>query len=183
MISVNIRRAEAGDEATLATVAERMFRDAYEADNEPLFLDAYVREHFQPSVLAAELADPAVTFFLMEDEGKIIGYSLIHGGQSHPAVASERPVQLTRIYVDREHIGSGIGSRLIERSLEEAAARVHDVVWLGVWERNQRAIAFYERWGFRQVGEMQFDFGGDVQRDLVLARPVRRRAQSDLAED
>ena len=169
---LSVRRGEAGDQVTLAPFAERTFRDTYGADNEPAFLDAYVREHFQPSVLAAELADPDVTFLLLEDQGTMVGYSVIHSGQTHPTVTAERPMQLTRIYVDRTHIGSGIGSRLIERCLAEAAAQAHDVVWLGVWERNQRAIAFYERWGFRQVGEMQFDFGGELQRDVVLARPV-----------
>lgn len=169
---LSVRRGVAGDEGTLAALAERTFRDAYAAENEPAFVDAYVRDHFQPNLLAAELADPAVTFLLVEDEGTIVGYSLIHSDQTHPAVAAKRPIQLARIYVDRTHIGSGIGSRLIERCLAEAAAQAHDVVWLGVWERNQRAIAFYERWAFRQVGEMQFDFGGELQRDIVLARPV-----------
>ncbi|MDC0707071.1 hypothetical protein POL68_01175 [Stigmatella sp. ncwal1] len=59
------------------------------------------------------------------------------------------------------------------RCLEEGRTRGHDVLWLGVWERNARAQAFYSRWGFTEVGEMRFLLGDDLQRDLVLALALR----------
>ena len=44
-----------------------------------------------------------------------------------------------------------------------------DVVWLGVWERNPRAISFYRKVGFAEVGEHVFQLGSDPQRDVVMA--------------
>ena len=56
--------------------------------------------------------------------------------------------------------------------LHEAVAAGCDVIWLGVWEHNPRAIAFYHKWGFKQVGTQTFHLGDDLQTDWVMARPV-----------
>jgi ribosomal protein S18 acetylase RimI-like enzyme len=55
-----------------------------------------------------------------------------------------------------------------------AAARVRgaETLWLGVWERNARAVAFYRKYGFTRVGEHTFVLGSDTQTDWLLARPL-----------
>ncbi len=78
-------------------------------------------------------------------------------------------MNLSRLYVDRPFLGAKVGAALMARCLEEGRARGHDVLWLGVWEHNTRARAFYARWGFAEVGEMSFLLGSDLQHDLVLA--------------
>jgi GNAT superfamily N-acetyltransferase len=76
---------------------------------------------------------------------------------------------LARLYVDRPFLGARVGAALLARCVDIARERGHDVLWLGVWEHNTRAIAFYARWGFTTVGEMIFSLGGDPQRDQVMA--------------
>ena len=58
----------------------------------------------------------------------------------------------------------------MEACLASARADGSDLVWLGVWEQNARALAFYAKWGFREIGKKHFTVGSDVQDDLVLAR-------------
>jgi GNAT superfamily N-acetyltransferase len=74
-----------------------------------------------------------------------------------------------RIYADRSWHGRGVGSALLQACVEQSRAWGCDVLWLGVWERNPRGIAFYEKWGFRRVGEQRFLVGTDSQRDHVMA--------------
>lgn len=76
------------------------------------------------------------------------------------------------MYLDRRYQGIGLGSTLMRRSMAEARAAGHDVLSLGVWERNPKAIEFYRRWGFEPVGETAFTFGMEQHRDIVMARPL-----------
>jgi GNAT superfamily N-acetyltransferase len=82
------------------------------------------------------------------------------------------PIELARLYVDRGWHGRAVGAALMKQVVDEARARGARTLWLGVWEQNARARAFYARWGFAQVGEHDFVLGHDLQRDLLLARAV-----------
>jgi predicted GNAT family acetyltransferase len=76
--------------------------------------------------------------------------------QSPPNLQGQQPLELNRLYVEQKAIGRGYGSALMTASLEEAIARDCDTLWLGVWEHNTRAQAFYQRWGFKPVGTQTF---------------------------
>lgn len=69
-------------------------------------------------------------------------------------------------------IGNGVGARMMQACLQEAEHMDCDVVWLDVWEQNARAIAFYRKWGFVEVGTQVFQLGDDPQRDLLMVRAV-----------
>ena len=87
-------------------------------------------------------------------------------------------VELARLYASAQWIGHGVGAALLNACLGAARERAGTTMWLGVWERNRRAIRFYEKAGFVPVGEQIFQLGGDMQRDLVMARPIERPAQA-----
>lgn len=82
------------------------------------------------------------------------------------------PLELKRLYVARAWHGRGVAQALMNAVLDAARARGAKTLWLGVWERNPRAVAFYEKYGFTRVGEHSFILGSDVQTDWVLARPL-----------
>lgn len=168
----SIRYGRIDDAERLAQLAAVTFRAAYEAELGGPQLESYLGEHYGPALQRAELEDERLTFLIVEQDEAMIGFALLRTDESHPAVTGDSPVMLSQIYLDPARIGGGIGSRLMERCLAESVAHGHDVMWLGVWERNARAIGFYERWGFRTVGEMVFDFAGRAQRDLVMECPV-----------
>lgn len=165
-----IRYGRPEDAQELSRLAAWTFRAAYEAELAGPALDRYIADHYSPARQAAELADDRLTHLVVEQAGAMIGFALLRTDEHHPAITGERPVMLSQIYLDPSHTGGGIGSTLMRHCLAEASAGGHDTMWLGVWERNVRAIAFYERWGFRTVGEMVFDFAGHAQRDLVMQR-------------
>lgn len=169
-----IRHATPGDAESLAVLAERTFRDTFAGDNSPDDIAAYVRESFSHVRIRSELANDANTFvlaFVVGTEAPV-GYAKLRTGTSDASVTGPDPVELQRLYVDRSSIGSGIGAALMRASLGAARLAGHRTIWLGVWERNARAIAFYERSRFLEVGDHVFQLGSDAQRDLIMARSV-----------
>ena len=82
------------------------------------------------------------------------------------------PLELKRLYVARAWHGQGVAQALMEAALDAARARGAATLWLGVWERNPRAAAFYRKYGFERVGEHTFMLGADAQTDWLLVRPV-----------
>jgi GNAT superfamily N-acetyltransferase len=166
---VHIRPAVASDAATLTQLGERTFRDTFAADNRPEDMEAFLSSHYRPELQAAELADPGNLYLLAEVAGTPAGFALLGDRPIEKGVPGERPLMLVRLYVDRPFLGARVGAALLQRCVDIARERGHDVLWLGVWERNTRAIAFYSRWGFADVGEMVFTLGSDPQRDRVMA--------------
>jgi ribosomal protein S18 acetylase RimI-like enzyme len=168
---VALRRATATDDdaALLATLGARLFQQAFGADNDPNHLSLFLDQTFAPSAQLAELAHADRVVWIAEFAGEPVGYAMLRRGSHSLYVSARSPAEVQRIYADSSWHGRGVGAALMRACVEEARASGCDVVWLGVWERNPRGIAFYEKWGFRRVGEQRFLVGTDSQRDHVMA--------------
>lgn len=165
-----VRRARPGDARALATLAERTFRDAFAALNTPQDTDLHCRTAYGEAILAREILDPDKVTLLCEQDGALVGYAQVRWGKAPPFVVADAPGEIQRLYVSSECHGTGVAHALMEACLCEIRARRLDVAWLGVWEHNPRAIAFYRKLGFVEVGEHVFRVGNDPQRDVVMAR-------------
>jgi len=163
-----IRPATPEDAGLLEEMGATTFRDAFGAQNTPENMDAYLAASFSAEIQAAELADPSSAFVIAEDEGVAVGYAKLTEGPAPAAVAGQRPIEVVRIYARREWIGRKVGALLMQTCLDVAREKGCDVLWLGVWEHNPRAIAFYRRWGFVAVGEHTFQLGSEPQRDVLM---------------
>ncbi|WP_420455991.1 GNAT family N-acetyltransferase [Rubrivirga sp.] len=171
---LHIRPATSADAGPLAALAARTFRDAFADDNAADDMEAYVRDAFSLDRVRAELADDANMFLLAFTDGadQPTGYAKIRAGTADSSVTGPDPVELERLYVNRNAIRQGVGAALMQASLDAARSAGRRTLWLGVWERNARAISFYERWGFEAVGDHVFRLGSDDQTDLIMERPV-----------
>lgn len=137
-------------------------------------MEAYVPDYGLTDRVRAELADGANTFLLAFAGGMEhpTGYAKMRTGTTDPSVTGPDPVELERLYVDKSVLGHGVGAALMRASLDAAQSEGHQTLWLGVWERNVRAISFYEKWGCKTGGDHVFKLGSDDQRDLIMERPV-----------
>ena len=168
-----IRRADSADAATLAAFAARTFAETFGPDNSPEDMAAYLAAAYGERQQRAELADPAIVTLLVESSGTLIGYAMVRrDGSVPPCVTLPSPVELWRFYVAHAWHGRGVARALMDAVLAAAGQLGGQSVWLSVWERNPRAIAFYAKCLFTDVGSKAFIVGSDRQTDRVLARAL-----------
>jgi ribosomal protein S18 acetylase RimI-like enzyme len=169
---LRIRYGTAADHVELAEVGAETFYGTFAADNTPQNMAVYLAASFSPPKQAQALADPASRFLSAEIDGAVVGYAQVKCAPAPQAVAGRTAMEIARFYVRKPWIGKGIGVQLMEACLTEARREGCGAVWLGVWERNARAIAFYRKAGFTEVGIQVFQLGEDLQRDLIMVRPL-----------
>lgn len=168
-----VRAAVPGDAAPLAAFAERTFREAFTEGNTARNMDAYCNASYSPEVQAAEIADPHMRTIVCEDDaGALVGYAQLRLRDTTPSVPTGQPARIQRIYVDAAWHGTGVARKLMEELMAIARAAGADRIWLGVWEHNPRAQAFYRKFGFDVVGDHAFRFGDEAQTDLVMSRSL-----------
>ena len=172
MTQVTIRPAGVADAAILADLGARTFYETFEAITSPENLAAFLASAYGEELQRAELADASRPALVVECDGVPSGFVQLRLGHREPCVPGLRPVELQRIYVLQAAHGGGLGKALMEASLDLARAWGADVLWLGVWEHNDRALGFYARCGFREVGDHVFTIGDQVDRDLILVKDL-----------
>lgn len=176
-LTIRIRPAAVADAPALSRLGADTFRETFEAENDPDDMERYLAEAFTPPQQAAEIMNPSGIVLLAEQSGgtgdpALVGYAHVVPGPVPEAVRGPAPLELKRLYVARAWHGRRVAQRLMDAAIEAARVRGAQTLWLGVWERNARALAFYAKYDFVHVGEHAFTLGTDVQTDWVLARPL-----------
>lgn len=167
---LRIRTASATDAPTIAALGAETFTASFGAQNTPENIAAHLAKSFGRDIQRRELADPAITYLVAELDGRLAGYSMVRDGEAPSCVTGELPVEVRRFYVVHEFHGSGIAQALMDASANDARRRGGRTLWLSVWSLNPRAIRFYHKCRFQDVGAQTFLLGDDPQQDLVLAR-------------
>lgn len=162
-----IRLAAPSDAARLAEFAARTFSETFAHSTTPEDMRLFLEKTYNEAQLAKEIVDPRMVTFLDEVDGELAAFAQLKL-EDDPS-----RIELGRLYVDRAHHGRGIAHAMMQRCLDEAAALGATTIWLGVWEHNERAKAFYRKYGFVATGEHVFIVGSDVQTDAVMERTVR----------
>jgi GNAT superfamily N-acetyltransferase len=166
---IEIRAAALEDAALLAELGARTFTEGFPSTN-PTDLELHIASEYSVEAIEADFV--AGRFVIASAGGEDAGYAFLRADEAHEAVLATDPIELNRIYVLQKWVGRGIGDALMERCLADARGAGCDVIWLGTWDQNARAIRFYEKWGFEKVGTQNFLLGTDLQSDIVMARPV-----------
>jgi ribosomal protein S18 acetylase RimI-like enzyme len=172
--NLTIRRGTAEDARLLAELGARTFSDTFADDNTPENMSEYLASAFNAEQQATELADPESLFHIAETNGVAVGYAMLRSGNVLTEVTGNTPIELVRLYVSKESLGSGVGAALMEACIGEARQRGHETLWLGVWEHNRRALAFYRKWNFHEVGTHVFQLGDDPQTDILMQRSITK---------
>lgn len=172
MSAVTIRRASAADAATLSALAERTFRDTFAAVNSAENMAAHAAAAYGVDKQRAEIESTHIRTLLADIDGTAAGYAQLRSGHVPDCVRAEHAVELWRFYVDRAWIGRGIAQSLMQAVFAEARELGGVTLWLGVWEHNPRAIAFYRKCGFVEAGAHVFQLGADAQTDVIMRRDL-----------
>lgn len=173
---IHYRTACPTDAAALSDLASRTFFDTFASYNTAEDMAMYLAKAYSVEQLASELQDRTMATLVAEASGALIAFAQLRFAAILPALPSptpaDAPVEIWRFYVDRAWHGRGVAHALMAHVNACAASNGGRTLWLGVWERNTRGIAFYRKAGFVDVGEQQFVLGTDVQNDRVMQRAV-----------
>jgi diamine N-acetyltransferase len=172
-VGMRIRRAEEDDALALSVLAEATFRAAFAELNTAANMQLHCVANYGQALQLAEIRESNRETWVAELDGRLVAYAQLQFDAALPVISGERSAEIQRFYVEASHHGAGLAHQLMAQVLARADAAGYGVVWLGVWERNARALAFYKKCGFEVVGEHIFKVGDDLQRDLLMRRDVQ----------
>lgn len=172
MMDLSLKKCTANDLDELRALSEQTYYDTFAAMNTPENMAAYLKEAFAPEKLAAELADPASSFYFLYADGALAGYLKLNEAPSQTDINDAATLEIERIYVRAHYQGQGLGRFLMTQAIQMAKARKKRAVWLGVWEKNARALRFYRANGFAPIGTHSFTMGDEVQTDFIMQKEL-----------
>lgn len=171
---MKIRQAIIEDAEMLAELSYKTFWDAFHEhpENTPEDMADYMEKAFSVEQTRRELSEENSIFLVAEIEDETAGYAKITLGSIEEEITAERPIELNRLYSHQKFLGKGVGQALMDECFNIARKNKCDVMWLGVWEFNPRAQAFYRKYGFYEVGKHIFQLGSDAQIDLLMQKDL-----------
>lgn len=167
-MNLSIRQADVSDFKVISALAITTFYEAYFEQDPSINLADYVTDSFSLKKVKYELEDENSTFFIAEMDKKAVGYAKLRENSEVDCVKNENSVELQRIYILDKVKGKNVGKMLMRRCFDEAKQKGFDTLWLGVWSQNFSAQKFYGKLGFEQIGEMQFEYGSNIETNFVL---------------
>lgn len=168
------RRALEKDAAQLGELAQKIFYDTFARFNTSDDMAMYCAEAFTPAAMTDAIREPMTEIIVAEENDRMIAYAQLHRDEAPPGVKGSSPIEVKRFYVLGEWHGRGLAQEMMREITRRSIEQGSDVLWLGVWEHNPRAIGFYRKLGFEEIGEQPFLLGTDWQRDLIMAIPLDR---------
>lgn len=166
---ITYRDAVPADGPRLDAMARASWIDTFAHSCSAADAALYLDQAYGPAgALMRDLSDPAHHFHLAEQAGEIIGYAKLSAPWLPPGVAGPQARQLSQLYVDKAWHGHGIAQVLMGWTIERAREAAAEELLLTVWENNHRAMRFYQRYGFVEIGDYAFPVGEQIDRDLIM---------------
>jgi diamine N-acetyltransferase len=168
MNNIEIKKVKIADISDLQEIARQTFFETFAYHNTADDMQKYLDNNLSTDKLKSELADTNSQFYFAIQYNKVIGYLKINFGQAQTELKDKSSLEIERIYVLKEFHGKKVGQVLYNKAIEIAKQKYADYVWLGVWEKNLRAIKFYEKNGFVAFDKHIFKLGNDEQTDIMM---------------
>jgi diamine N-acetyltransferase len=169
---VTIRVATKADAALIADISQRTFYDTFAKFNTKENMDKFMTDPFNKKALMAEVGEPGNIFLLAYLDDEAVGYVRMRESENPAELENIDAIEIARIYSEQKTIGKGVGKALMLECISIAKKMNKKLIWLGVWEHNQTAISFYERFGYEKFGSHVFMLGDDVQTDILLKKTI-----------
>jgi ribosomal protein S18 acetylase RimI-like enzyme len=131
-----------------------------------------MNEQFTKELLMKEVGAKDNIFLLAFEADRVAGYARLRENNIPPDLHTSNAIEIARIYSATSQIGKGVGKALMQKCIDIALEKGKEAVWLGVWEKNERAIQFYQKWGFEKFAQHNFILGNDVQQDWLMVKKL-----------
>jgi diamine N-acetyltransferase len=173
MSEIQVIRAELSHATELTALSLTSFKEAFEKDNNPEDFKAYVDEAFSQRQIVKDLEESGSIFFLAYINHELAGYARLRNSTEVQAqFPNKKMIELHRLYALGKFIGRGVGKTLMNHCITHAKQKGLDMIWLGVWEKNDHAQGFYKNFGFEKFSSHVFVVGTDPQTDFLLKKDL-----------
>lgn len=168
MNSITIKKATISDLEIIQEISKQTFTETFADVNTAENLENYILQNFNSHQVALEINNPESNFFLAVLDNEIVAYLKLNFGNAQTEIRGDQAMEIHRIYVMKKFHGNKIGQVLLNEAIKIGQQSGVDTIWLGVWEKNYKAIQFYNSNDFVEFGKHNFALGSDVQTDLLM---------------
>ncbi|MBY0156884.1 GNAT family N-acetyltransferase [Cytobacillus oceanisediminis] len=169
-MTINIKKCTLEDLSRLQEISYETFNETFKEQNSPENMEAYLEKAFNRKQLETELSQRSSQFYFVEIDGETAGYLKVNTDEAQTEEMGDEALEIERIYIRSPFQKQGLGKYLFNKALEVAMEQNKKKIWLGVWEKNEKAIAFYKKMGFVQTGAHSFYMGDEEQTDFIMAK-------------
>ena len=170
MNTIEISLTKPGEIIDLQKISKETFVEAFSNENSEENMQKYLEENLSMTQLSNELTNSESSFYFARMDEKIIGYLKVNFGKAQTDFKEDDSIEIERVYVSEEFQGKNVGQNLLNKAIEICIEKNAQSLWLGVWEKNYKAIRFYQKNGFVEFGKHPFILGDDIQTDILMKR-------------
>lgn len=172
MVTIDIKKCAFEDLGLLQEISVETFNETFKHQNSPENMRAYLEKAFNLTQLEKELSNISTEFHFIYSNGELAGYLKVNTNETQSESMGNDSLEIERIYISKKFHKQGLGKFLMNKAIEIATERNKGKIWLGVWEKNESAISFYEKMGFVQTGVHSFYMGDDEQIDFIMTKTL-----------
>lgn len=178
--TISLQMCTMDDVDKLRELSIRTYYETFAKMNTPENMEKYLNRAFDRAKLCKDLDDRNSLFLFLYSDKKLAGYLKLNEAPSQTDINDTDSLEIERIYVSREFQGEGLGRYLMKQAVSIATERKKKYAWLGVWEKNEKAIRFYKRNGFYEIGTHTFVMGEDVQIDYIMRKDMKKALDKSI---
>lgn len=167
-MNLNFKTCDLSDLDCLTDISRQTFIDAFEKDNNPEDFKSYVDTAFSSVEIEKELLDDHSQFYLVYRDNVLVAYFKLCEYEAQAEAFGNHAIELSRIYVLKDFQGHALGTQMLKKIIDLAKKKYKTMLWLGVWQKNPKAVRFYERHGFEIFDTHSFYIGKDQQTDWLM---------------
>ncbi|MGG0717938.1 N-acetyltransferase [Robertmurraya massiliosenegalensis] len=171
-MTTNIKKCTLEDLHIIQEISYETFNETFKHQNSPENMNAYLERAFNLKQLEKELTNIFSQFFFVYFNNEVAGYLKVNTGEAQSEEMGNESLEIERIYIKNKFQKQGLGNYLINKAREIALEQNKKKIWLGVWEKNENAIAFYKKLRFVQIGTHSFYMGDEEQTDFIMTKSL-----------
>lgn len=171
-MAISIKKCTLEDLLILQKISYETFNDTFKDQNSPDNMNAYMERAFNLNQLEKELTNSFSQFFFVYFHDEVAGYLKVNINDAQSEEMGDESLEIERIYIKNKFQKHGLGKHLLNKAMELAMEHNKQKIWLGVWEKNENAIAFYKKMGFFQTGSHSFYMGDEEQTDFIMEKTL-----------
>lgn len=174
MKHIEVKRVVPKDINLLQDISRRTFVETFSESNTDENMSQYINESLSIPKLISELENESSEFYFAVQDDVVIGYLKLNSAHSQTELKDSKAIEIERIYVLGAYHGKNVGKLLYNKAIEVAQHNDAEYIWLGVWEKNLRAMNFYKKNGFVEFDKHIFKLGDDEQTDIMMRKTLSK---------